>query len=83
MKGGRLADPESFRAQLVADVAELEAAVATGKEEIASAKEKQKQAKEDIKRLEKDMADFKRNKDSKLNELKVRLPVRLGPLPRA
>ena len=58
--------------QLVSDVAELKASVVAAKEEITAAKEKQKQAKDDIKRLEKDMDDFKRNKDSKLNELKVR-----------
>lgn len=58
--------------QVVADVAELKAAIAAFKEVIAASKDKQKQAKDDIKRLEKDMDDFKQNKDSKLNELKVR-----------
>lgn len=41
------------------------------KEFINQAKEKQKQASADCKRLEKEMADFKNNKDSKLNEIKV------------
>lgn len=60
--------------QVIADVADLKAAIAEFKETIFTSKEKQKQAKDDIKRLEKDMDDFKKNKDSKLNELKVRLP---------
>lgn len=41
------------------------------KEVVNQAKEKQKQASADCKRLEKEMADFKNNKDSKLNEIKV------------
>lgn len=41
------------------------------KEVVNQAKEKQKQASADCKRLEKEMADFKDNKDSKLNEIKV------------
>jgi structural maintenance of chromosome 2 len=38
---------------------------------IDQAKEKQKQASADCKRLEKEMVDFSKNKDSKLNEIKV------------
>lgn len=41
------------------------------KEVVNQAKEKQKQASADCKRLEKEMSDFKNNKDSKLNEIKV------------
>lgn len=41
------------------------------KEVVAQSKEKQKEASAECKRLEKEMADFKNNKDSKLNEIKV------------
>jgi hypothetical protein len=41
------------------------------KEVINQTKEKQKVAAADCKRLEKEMADFKNNKDSKLNEIKA------------
>ncbi|WWD19905.1 hypothetical protein CI109_104374 [Kwoniella shandongensis] len=55
-------------------IGEVEAArktVVEFKEVVVQAKEKQKQASADCKRLEKEMADFKNNKDSKLNEIKA------------
>ncbi|WVR09681.1 hypothetical protein IAU60_006756 [Kwoniella sp. DSM 27419] len=55
-------------------ITEVEAAKKTVvdlKEIIVQAKEKQKTAQADCKRLEKEMADFKNNKDSKLNEIKA------------
>ncbi|ORY22381.1 RecF/RecN/SMC [Naematelia encephala] len=55
-------------------IAEVEAArksLAELKEVINQAKEKQKAAAAECKRLEKEMADFKNNKDSKLNEIKA------------
>ncbi|OXG15252.1 nuclear condensin complex protein [Cryptococcus neoformans Tu401-1] len=57
-------------------IAEVEAArisLADLKEVVNQAKEKQKQASADCKRLEKEMADFKNNKDSKLNEIKANI----------
>jgi structural maintenance of chromosome 2 len=48
-------------------IADLELAVQT-------AREKQKTAKEECKKLEKDMAEFKNNKDGKIDELKVNYP---------
>ena len=45
-------------------IAELQAAIQT-------AQAKQKEAKAEIKKLEKDMADFKNNKEGKIDELKV------------
>lgn len=41
------------------------------REVVNSAKDRQKAAQAEVKRLEKEMADFKNNKDSKLNEIKV------------
>lgn len=41
---------------------------------VQAAKEKQKTAKEECKKLEKDMAEFKNNKDGKIDELKVNYP---------
>ncbi|WVQ94975.1 hypothetical protein IAU59_002067 [Kwoniella sp. CBS 9459] len=55
-------------------IAEVEAArktVTDLKEVMVQAKEKQKAAQADCKRLEKEMADFKNNRDSKLNEIKA------------
>jgi hypothetical protein len=48
------------------------------KEVINQTKEKQKVAAADCKRLEKEMADFKNNKDSKLNEIKASSPPLSG-----
>ena len=45
-------------------IADLQAA-------IQAAEGKQKEAKAEIKKLEKDMADFKNNKEGKIDELKV------------
>ncbi|EIW72205.1 nuclear condensin complex protein [Tremella mesenterica] len=55
-------------------IAEVEAAkklLGELKEVISQAKEKQKEASAECKRLEREMADFKNNKDSKLNEIKA------------
>ena len=41
------------------------------REIVNGAKDRQKAAQAEVKRLEKEMADFKNNKDSKLNEIKV------------
>lgn len=41
-------------------------------EAITAAKERQKEATAECKRLEKEMNEFENNKDSKLNEIKVR-----------
>lgn len=40
-----------------------------------AAREKQKTAKEECKKLEKDMAEFKNNKEGKIDELKVNYPL--------
>lgn len=45
-------------------------------EMIKASKEKQKVATADCKRLEKEMADFKNNKDFKLNEIKADIASR-------
>lgn len=47
------------------------AALAELKGTIEQAKERQKAAQAEVKRLEKEMADFNKNKDSKLNEIKA------------
>ncbi|PIL32520.1 hypothetical protein GSI_05223 [Ganoderma sinense ZZ0214-1] len=49
--------------QMKKTIADLQAAIQT-------AQEKQKEAKAEIKKLEKDMADFKNNKEGKIDELK-------------
>ncbi|RSH91525.1 Structural maintenance of chromosomes protein 2 [Saitozyma podzolica] len=62
-------------------ISEVEAAkktLAELKEVINQTKEKQKVAAADCKRLEKEMADFKNNKDSKLNEIKASSPPLSG-----
>jgi len=47
------------------------ASLAELKQIVDQSKEKQKVAQAEVRRLEKEMADFKNNKDSKLNEIKV------------
>jgi structural maintenance of chromosome 2 len=49
----------------------LEQTIADLKAAVGSAKEKQKAAKDECKRLEKDMDEFSKNKDGKIDELKV------------
>ena len=44
---------------------------------VQAAREKQKSAKEECKKLEKDMAEFKNNKEGKIDELKVDYPLDL------
>ena len=62
-------------AQLEADVQNAKQAIETLREAVASAKQKQQQAKDDIKKLERDMDECKNNKEGKIKELKVALPV--------
>ncbi|KAK8853473.1 hypothetical protein IAR55_004180 [Kwoniella newhampshirensis] len=57
--------------KIITEVKTAKKTVAEFKEVVNQAKEKQKQASADCKRLEKEMADFKTNKDSKLNEIKA------------
>ena len=52
------------------DVEERRKAIADLESAIQSAKEKQKEANEECKKLERDMADFKNNKEGKIDELK-------------
>ncbi|WVQ83720.1 hypothetical protein IAT38_005864 [Cryptococcus sp. DSM 104549] len=57
--------------KIIGEVEAARKALTELKEVINQAKEKQKAASADCKRLEKEMADFKNNKDSKLNEIKA------------
>lgn len=57
--------------QIIAEVEAAKKTLLELKQVVEQAKEKQKAAQAEVKRLEKEMADFKNNKDSKLNEIKV------------
>jgi hypothetical protein len=57
--------------QLLAEVEELRQELSKLRGIIAGSKDRQKEAQAEVKRLEKEMADFKDNKDAKLNEIKV------------
>ena len=67
-------------AQLEADVQNAKQAIETLREAVAAAKQKQQQAKDDIKKLERDMDEFKNNKEGKIEELKVALPIIFRPI---
>jgi structural maintenance of chromosome 2 len=53
-------------------VEELKKTIADLQLAVQAARGKQKTAKEECKKLEKDIAEFKNNKDGKIDELKVR-----------
>lgn len=61
--------------QLGAEVEALKETIAGLKTSVQTAKEKQKAAKDECKKLEKDMDEFKNNKDGKIDELKVGIPL--------
>jgi structural maintenance of chromosome 2 len=58
--------------QVGADVERLKAAAAEHEASAAAAADAQKAAAADAARLQKDMAEFKNNKEGKIDELKVR-----------
>jgi structural maintenance of chromosome 2 len=68
--------------QIGAQVDQLKKTIVDLKDALERAKNKQVTAKEDCRKLEKDMAEFKDNKEGKINELKV-LPQSLNrhPMP--
>ena len=57
--------------QISSEIESAKKAIADLKQAVQNAKDKQVQAKADCKKLEKDMAEFKNNKEGKIDELKV------------